>query len=74
LRQETTHETVSCAVGVHDQVLIDGWDVVLDLLQVLTGLADGNKDGVLTLSDDSNTGSLGVDLFPLGDGKGDILE
>ena len=52
----------------------DGWDLVLDALQVLAFLVRGSKDGVLTLSDNGNSGSLGVDLLPLGDRDGNVHE
>ncbi len=37
-------------------------------------MMDGNKNGIVALGDDGDSGSLGVDLFPLGDGEADLLE
>ena len=35
---------------------------------------DGNENGLMALGDDGDTGSLSVDLLPLGDSETDILE
>jgi hypothetical protein len=37
-------------------------------------MMDGNKNGVMTLGDNGDSGSLGVDLLPLGNGKANLLE
>jgi hypothetical protein len=74
LRDETAHKGVTCTVGVNDQVLGDGWDREFLRNCFMAFVVDRNENGVMTLGDDRNTGSLGVDLLPLGNGEADILE
>ena len=74
LREEGSGEAVACTVGVNDLVMGNVGDDVLHALEVLSLLVLGDDNGVLTLSDDGNSGSLGVDLLPLGDGDGNVHE
>jgi hypothetical protein len=74
LREEGSSEAVTGAVGVNDLVMGNVGDDVLHALEVLSLLVLGDDDGVLTLSDDGNSGSLGVDLLPLRDGDGNVHE
>ena len=74
LRQEGSCEAVAGTVGVNDLVMRNVGDDILHALEVLSLLVLGDDNGVLTLSDYGNSGSLGVDLLPLGDGNGDVHE
>jgi len=74
LRDEGSGEAVAGTVGVNDLVVGNFGDDILHALEVLSLLVLGDDNGVLTLSDYGNSGSLGVDFFPLGDGDGDVHE
>lgn len=74
LRKECSSEAVAGAVGVNYHVMGNVGDNVLHALEVLSFLVLSDNNGVLTLSDDGNSGPLGVDFLPLGDGDGDIHE
>lgn len=74
LRQEGSCEAIAGTVGVNDLVMGNVGDDILHALEVLSFLVLGDNNGVLTLSDDGNSGSLGVDFFPLGYGNCDVHE
>jgi hypothetical protein len=74
LGDEAAHKGVTCTVGINDQVLGDGRDREFFRDCLMAFVVDRNENGVMTLGDDGNTRSLGVDLLPLGNGKADILK
>jgi hypothetical protein len=74
LGDETAHKRVSCTVGVDDEVLRDSGDREFFRDCFMAFVVYRNENGVMTLGDDRNTRSLGVDLLPLGNSEADILE
>ena len=74
LGDETAHKRVSCTVRVDDEVLRDCGDREFFRDCFMAFVVDRNENGVMTLGDNGNTRSLGVDLLPLGNGEADILE